>query len=176
MDARLSKSGAPPNFFGGNPSRSLRGKRDGPAGAKTDNSIRRKVSVVKNIIFIDSPIRMSCGNLFERKEKAKERTHPLPKSNAQRMGHPRVGYSFIFGLFRSSAPPARICSIAGRMKRNSPPSGRHSRSTRFSCRPVRNVSERLIRMRRTKNSANRIGRHNQILILRTPPSTYCNTA
>jgi len=41
----------------------------GLAGAKTENSIRRGISVVKNIIFICLLIRMSCGNLFERKKR-----------------------------------------------------------------------------------------------------------
>src|SRR5256885_6990569 len=31
---------------------------------------------------------MSCGNMFERNEKSKERTHPLHESKSQRMGHP----------------------------------------------------------------------------------------
>src|SRR5229473_692561 len=84
------KERRPSKLLRGNPSRSLRGKRDGPAGAKTENSIRREISIVKNIIFIYLLIRMNCGNLFERKEKSKERTHPLHDSNAQRMGHPRV--------------------------------------------------------------------------------------
>src|SRR5438105_1888402 len=58
------------------PSKPLRGKRDGPAGAKTEDSIRRRICVVKNIILIYSLIRMSCGNLFERKRKKTSRLSP----------------------------------------------------------------------------------------------------
>src|SRR5882757_9399975 len=32
---------------------------------------------------------MLCGNSFERREKSKERTHPLPKPKSQRDGPPR---------------------------------------------------------------------------------------
>src|SRR5205823_5053785 len=73
------------------PSRSLRGKRDGPAGAKTDNSIRRRIFVVNNIIFIYSLIRMSCGNLFERKRKKTSGLSPSAPSAVV----PRVPSPFV---------------------------------------------------------------------------------
>ena len=47
----LVKERRPSKLLRGNPPRSLRGKRDGPAGAKTVKSIRRRISVVKNIII-----------------------------------------------------------------------------------------------------------------------------
>src|SRR6266568_3304863 len=49
---------------------------------------------------------MSCGNLFERKEKSKERTHPLHKANSQRMGTPEhFTHSFFDDSDRVRHPP-----------------------------------------------------------------------
>src|SRR5438477_293792 len=76
---------------GRSPSRSLRGKRDGPAGAKTENSVRRGGSVVKNILSIYSSIRMSCGNLFERKRKKTSGLSPSAPSAVV----PRVPSPFV---------------------------------------------------------------------------------
>src|SRR5882724_11939366 len=65
---------------------------------------------------------MSCGNSYERKEKSKERTHPLPESKSQRMGHPGAFTHSFFNdsdrvhhpRFEGLPPAIRKCRSANR--------------------------------------------------------------
>jgi len=60
---------------------------------------------------------MECEAKFEQKEKSKERTHPLQKSESQRMGHPATVNKIIDQVIRMAV---EICSNGKRSQKKEP--------------------------------------------------------